>query len=150
MKSIKTIALLSGLVAAAGCASQGGGGEDGMMEDGATMFSAVLNPNGDMGHGGSAEARSSMSGTMVTITLDRGTTGGTHPWHIHEGRCGSGGGVVGQGSAYPVLEPDANGDATATANLTVSLDPSGEYYVQIHQSPSQMGTIAACGNLSVG
>lgn len=136
------------ITAVSACASQGD--TDGMEGPDAmdgTRFTGVLNPSGDMGHGGSVEAVAMGGTTVVTVTLDRGSSGGTHPWHVHEGRCGSGGGVVGQASAYPTLEPDENGDDTGTAELNVVLDSSAQYSVNIHQSASEMGTIVACANL---
>lgn len=100
------------------------------------------------GHTGSATASTTAAGgTRATVNLTGGSGGGTHPWHIHTGTCGSGGDIVGSPSAYPVLQPDAAGNATATAQLGITLDAGGSYHINIHQSPERTREIVACGEL---
>lgn len=99
------------------------------------------------GHTGSATVTTTASGTRARVELSGGSGGGTHPWHIHRGACGSGGEIVGGATAYPVLEPDATGYATATARLDVRLQPGESYHINIHQSPQRTGEIVACGEL---
>lgn len=111
-----------------------------------TEWRATISPQGADGHGGTATATVNASGTRVTVNLRSGS-GGEHPWHVHRGTCGSGGGIVGAANAYPILEPDDMGDATATANISVRLSPGESYHVNIHQSPTQTGTIVGCGEL---
>jgi len=53
---------------------------------------------------------------------------------------------VGDSSAYPLLEPDARG--TATATLQVELDPDAKYYINLHTSPDDLDTIVGCGDLT--
>jgi hypothetical protein len=86
-------------------------------------------------------------GTHVNVSLSGGSSGGDHPWHVHEGVCESNGPIVGDPGAYPNLRPGASGDASAEAQLNVSLDPEGSYYVNIHQSANQLDTIVGCGEL---
>lgn len=99
------------------------------------------------GHTGSATVTTTASGSRATVSLSGGSGGGTHPWHIHRGTCGSGGEIVGSPTAYPVLEPDATGYATATARLDVSLQPGQSYHINIHQSRQRTQEIVACGEL---
>jgi hypothetical protein len=88
-----------------------------------------------------------MSGNLtVTASLNGLSSGGNHPWHVHEGKCGSGGGIVGPPSAYPPLRPGSSGQASATASLNVDLNEARDYHVNVHLSPTQMGTIIACGD----
>lgn len=104
--------------------------------------------DGGGGHSGFATASTDGSGgTRANVTLTGGSEGGNHPWHIHAGACGSNGAIVGDATAYPALRPDASGNASATATLDVALDPQASYYVNLHQSPTALGTIVGCGEL---
>jgi hypothetical protein len=85
--------------------------------------------------------------TGVAINLAGGQPGGTHPWHIHEGTCATGGPILGAANAYPVLRPGSAGTATATAVVGALLIPGQDYHVNVHQAPGALGTIVACGNL---
>jgi hypothetical protein len=85
--------------------------------------------------------------TGVAINLAGGEAGAAYPWHIHRGSCGSGGAVVGEMNAYPLLRPNTAGAATATAHVRVQLVPGENYHVNVHQSQQQMGQIIACGDL---
>lgn len=80
-------------------------------------------------------------------TIAGGTAGGTHPWHIHEGACGSGGPVVGPANAYPPLQVAGNGAASAEAHLMLKLNEARRYPVNVHASPAEMGNVVACGDL---
>ena len=137
---------LAGLVAL-GCATQRGAGGDG--GDG-NSWTAAIRAVGGSGHSGSATAAPMDGGTHVTVNLLGGSGGGAHPWHVHEGVCESNGPIVGAASAYPVLQPDASGNATASAHLNVPLDPDGSYYVNVHQSANQLDVIVGCGELRGG
>lgn len=86
--------------------------------------------------------------TVVTVGITGGTPGATYPWHVHTGNCGDQGPVVGSAAAYPVLTVDAGGKAQADATIPVPTPTTGNYYVNVHASPSDMGTIISCGNLS--
>jgi hypothetical protein len=61
-------------------------------------------------------------GTRANATLTRGSAGGVHPWHIHERLCSEMGPVVGDADDYPVLRPDASGDASATETRLAQRD----------------------------
>ena len=47
---------------------------------------------------------------------------------------------------YPPLVVASNGTATATANLSTKLNEAKNYIINIHASPTNMGTIIACGD----
>ena len=85
--------------------------------------------------------------TTVTISLTGGTAGASHPWHVHTGTCASGGPIVGEPSAYPPLAVGSEGRAEASSRIGVRLNEASSYHVNVHRSPSDMGTIVACGNL---
>ncbi len=86
--------------------------------------------------------------TRASVTVENAVPGGRHPWHIHEGQCGSNGGILGPPNAYQALDIGGNGRAASTADLPLPLPASGQYYINVHASPNNMGTIIACGNLA--
>ena len=86
--------------------------------------------------------------STVTVELTNATPGGSHPWHVHHGRCGGNGPIAGDPSAYPLLSVDNDGNARATATLDIALPASGDYYVNVHALATNMNTIISCGNLA--
>lgn len=108
--------------------------------------------SGFRGARGGVAVRTSPGGTAATIAYGEipGQTGTVRPWHIHRGSCGNDQGIVGQASAYPPLRPGSGGTATASATVTPELMRTGSYFVNVHQSPTELGTIVACANLRPG
>ena len=86
--------------------------------------------------------------SRVAVTISNATAGGLHPWHIHRGRCGDNGPIVGDASAYKPLAVDAKGNASASAPLNIAMPETGDYYVNVHALATNMGTIISCGNLA--
>jgi len=95
---------------------------------------------------GRATGQEKMGTLTVNVSVEGLTAGGTYPWHVHEGKCGSNGPIVGPASAYPPLTAGADGRATATANVQVDLNEARDYFVNVHLSPTELGTIVACGD----
>lgn len=128
----------------AGCAS---GGHSDPRPIPAAWTSEVL-AVGEQGHSGFATVTVLPDlGTRANLTLSGGTAGGRHPWHIHEGRCGEdAGGPVGPADAYPLLQPDERGNASATASLAATLDGDEAYHINVHHSLEDP-TIVGCGEL---
>lgn len=89
------------------------------------------------------------SETQTTVMLANAMPNATHPWHIHAGTCGSGGGIVGPPNAYRPLVVGADGSAEVTVTLPFSTPTQGEFYVNVHKSPTELGVIVACGPLSM-
>lgn len=85
--------------------------------------------------------------TEVRVQFSGGTPNRTHPWHIHEGTCGSGGPIVGDPGAYPPITVSDAGTAAANATLFTQLDEAKDYYVNVHESTWDLATIIACGDL---
>lgn len=139
---------LIGIIALAGCAVST---EDGVDVDPITDrigdWEASLAAQGNSGVLGTVAARSAAATSAASITISGAQSGARHPWHIHRGTCGSNGPIVGDASAYPVLVAGSNGVASASAELDVHLDEDGAYYVNVHRSPSDLGTIISCGAL---
>ncbi len=96
---------------------------------------------------GSLTALANSAGTGVSVSIAGAEANSVHPWHIHIGDCGDGGPILGDPGAYPVLRVGSDGSAGASASVDVTLDELEDYYVNIHESPSDMGTIVACGEL---
>jgi len=96
---------------------------------------------------GTATANVDANRTHVTINVSGAPAGGTHPWHVHEGACGTGGGIVGDAGAYPALEVGEDGSASASAHVERGLTAGSAYHVNVHASPEDLATIVACGDL---
>lgn len=96
---------------------------------------------------GTATAMVAEGMTDVSIRVAGHDPSGPHPWHVHDGKCGSGGKIVGNMSAYTPLTFGNDRMAQGSAKLDVRLDESKDYHVNVHRSSSDMATIVACGNL---
>ena len=99
--------------------------------------------------GTATAAPSGTAATAATVNLTGATPGAIHPWHIHAGRCGDNGPIVGPPSAYPPLAAGPDGAATVMATVPVATPVSGNFYVNVHRSATEMGAIVACGNLAI-
>jgi hypothetical protein len=86
--------------------------------------------------------------SIATVSISNAPPGGDHPWHLHQGRCGDNGEIVGPASAYPMLSVGSDGHASAKATLPITTPTSGNYYVSVEASPTTPQTILACGNLA--
>jgi hypothetical protein len=86
--------------------------------------------------------------TRAHVAIENAAPGARHPWHVHIGQCGSDHGIFGPPDAYPVLKVGGNGKAEADADLPLPTPRQGQYFVNVHASATNMGTIVACGNLA--
>lgn len=100
------------------------------------------------GRGWWASEQGNASRSRAQVDIANAVPGGDHPWHVHQGQCGSNGPIVGPATSYRSLEVNGDGKATATADLPVAMPMSGQYYINVHASASNMTTIIACGNLA--
>ncbi len=107
-------------------------------------MAGALNIKGTTTMGPASNANS----TIVHISITNAPPGGTHPWHVHKGRCGDNGDIVGSASAYPLLKVDGDGTASATTTLSVRPPTDGDYYVAVDASPTNLQSVIACGNLA--
>ncbi len=102
---------------------------------------------GGSGVTGTATGTSANDMTHVTVNVMGAQAGATLPWHVHEGKCGDASPpIVGPASAYPPLVVGANGRATAQAHLNLQLNEAKSYIVNVHASPTNLGTIVSCGD----
>lgn len=86
---------------------------------------------------------------IVTFREAPGMTGTSRPWHVHYGRCGNDEGIVGVADRYPPLQPGPDGTATSSAAIPVPLTLGRNYFINIHESPSNLSRVVACGDLGV-
>ncbi len=103
--------------------------------------------NAYSGVSASAVARVIAGTTTTTLNVRGGMPGARHPWHIHSGTCATGGPIVGEPASYPPIVIGSEGTATQSAQVQVQLNEAQRYHVNIHLSPTEMGTIVACGDL---
>lgn len=99
---------------------------------------------------GTARAVSGNGQTEVTVQLAGGKSGGSHPWHVHAGKCGTANApIVGDAAAYPPLTVGADGSATGTATIAVEIkdEDDKDFHVNVHESASKLNVIIACGEL---
>jgi hypothetical protein len=88
-------------------------------------------------------------GSAASISVTGAPAAALLPWHIHAGQCGSGGPIVGNASAYPLLRTGSDGRAAASVSVPADLAVDREYYLDVHAGSSELGTIVACGQLAV-
>lgn len=93
-------------------------------------------------------ARDPSGSAKAVIHVSNATPGGVHPWSVRVGLCGADNPVFGDLSAYPNLKIDKDGTAQGGATLSVPYPTSGDYSLDVRASPSNMGTVIACGNLA--
>lgn len=119
-----------------------------ILQRGETWNGTLAGQGSASGATGTARAVVRNKRTVLSVTLSGVTAGTVHPWHLHEGTCGSGGPIVGNASAYPPLQVGNEGRAEGSATLDLALNEAKTYYVNIHASPENMGTIVACGEIA--
>ena len=88
--------------------------------------------------------------TIVVLDVANASPGGVHPWGMHRGRCGDGTdyGVFGSSDAYSAITVDSDGHAAGKAVIAIQAPRSGDYFVVVHASRENAGTVVACGNLA--
>jgi hypothetical protein len=113
----------------------------------AQRWSGRLNPVGGSGISGTAQGTSAHDMTHVMVNVSGAQPGARLPWHVHEGTCGEGSPpIVGPASAYPVMTVGADGRATAEAHVALDLNEAKNYIINVHASPTNLGTIVSCGD----
>lgn len=70
-------------------------------------------------------------------------------WRVAEGTCAAPGDRVGAADRYPDLEVEADGTASAEADVTAALDEDGEYIVSVLDEAGQAPVTVACGALEI-
>ncbi|CAN5753170.1 hypothetical protein BH23GEM10_BH23GEM10_01210 [soil metagenome] len=110
-------------------------------------WSGSLQAVGNSGVGGSVNVVSAVAGSRASVSITGAAAGAHHPWHVHQGTCGSGGAIVGGAGSYPALHVSTDGTASASATISVALHDEAAYHVNVHRSPTELGTIIACARI---
>lgn len=118
------------------------------LQDTFPAWRATANPTGNTGPNAEAIIRGGESATTVHVDLDGGEPGATYPWHIHSGDCGDAQApVVGAAEAYPPIQVGDGGEGDAEATIDATLNPGGDYILNVHLSPARLDSIVSCGEL---
>lgn len=112
-------------------------------------WTAKLSPVGGSNVSGSATVTATTPDSATASLSITGAKAGQYPWHVHSGKCGSGGSPVGSASAYPPLTVQSSGQGTAQATIAFKPVDGTPYSVNVHKSMSDMAPIA-CGDLTNG
>ena len=154
MRIATTAGLIVSAVTLAGCGSRGVRIDPNAQPVAARWNATLATPAGlagalqVTGTGWMGYAPKDSTQTRAHVSIANAPPGGRHPWHVHRGQCGSDQGILGPADAYPVLKVGGNGQADADATLPIPLPRQGDFFVNVHASPANMGTIVACGNLA--
>jgi LPXTG-motif cell wall-anchored protein len=98
----------------------------------------------DSGMSGSAVLTQMGDDLRVVLTLTGTEAGGSHPAHIHSGRCPNPGGVV-----HPLTNV-VNGTSTTTiAGASLADVADGNHAINIHKSAEELSVYTACGDIQV-
>ncbi|HEX8849119.1 MAG TPA: hypothetical protein VF761_06290 [Gemmatimonadaceae bacterium] len=116
---------------------------------GMTRFSATLAPVNGSGVSGTAMIHGMNGRQMVELSISGAPASATLPWHIHSGSCADGmTPIVGDPASYTALGTSNDGTARVMSDLPINFVAGQKYHVNVHASPSDMGTIVACGDIS--
>lgn len=101
-----------------------------------------LDEQNDSGITGTATLSPTSDGQVdVEIELD-GSDGGPHPAHIHRGSCAD----LDPNPAFP-LEDVVDGRSKTTVEVDVADLTADEYAINVHESPENVATYVACGDV---
>ena len=112
-------------------------------------YGGTLNAVGGSGVTGTATGSTGNDVTNVTVNIMGAQAGATLPWHIHDGTCADANApITGAATSYPPLVVGSDGRATASAQVAVGLNEARNYIINVHASPTNLGTILACGDFN--
>ena len=86
--------------------------------------------------------------TRLTLDISNAAPGGTHPWAVHRGQCGSDDGVLGSPDSYQEIKIGDDGTGTSVATINLDTPTTGSYFVNVLASATNRETVVACGNLA--
>ena len=86
----------------------------------------------------------------ANITLTGAKANASLAWHVHEGKCGSAGAVVGTEASYKAVTTDGKGGGQSSASVKGSLTEGRDYSVNVHSGANDSDPVIACGSLSAG
>jgi hypothetical protein len=95
----------------------------------------------DSGLSGTATLYEAGDQTIVELELEG--TGDEHPVHIHEGTCDD----IQPESAYDLENVGREGTSTTLVDASLSELLEGEYVIDLHLAPNQLGLLIACAQI---
>lgn len=116
---------------------------------GGAAFKAEINPTNNGRVTGFATMSAGQEGNRAVVAMTLGGPSGTYIWHIHEGKCGSLGVLMGDKSNYPPVQVGDSGQITFRVSLNFPPPAGGSYAIEVHQGsdPGSEGNVVACGTL---
>ena len=103
-----------------------------------------------LGGRGSMMRGSSSVETRAMLSLFGAAPGSTHAWHIHLGSCGNDRGILGSPELYTPIVAGTDGRGDVNVTLPFTTPNAGEFYIDVHDSPSSASGIVACAPLAAG
>lgn len=115
---------------------------DQAIADGVDQLELEFQEYSDSGIDGTATFYDLGDETLVAIEIEGG--GESHPAHIHEGTCGNS-----EAEAFaPLTTVDESGESLSLVDTSLrELIDGGDYTVDLHLSPNELGTLIACANI---
>lgn len=98
---------------------------------------------------GAAAAVSNSTAFAAEIAIENAAVDAVFTWAVMEGTCAAPGDRVGAADAYPNLEVDDDGAATAEADDTVAMDEEGDYVVIVTDESGEAPVTVACAALAI-
>lgn len=95
----------------------------------------------DSGVTGSATLYENGDQTIVELDLDE--TGENHPAHIHEGTCED----LQPEPAYNLENAGEEGTSTTLVDVSLAELLDGDYAIDLHLSPNELGTLIVCADI---
>lgn len=108
----------------------------------ATRLELEFTELNDSGVSGTATLYEAGDQTIVEIDLDG--TGDDHPTHIHEGTCDT----IVPTAAWNLNNTGADGTSTTLIDVSFAELLNGEYVVDLHLAPDQLGLLIACADIA--
>jgi hypothetical protein len=153
MRLREMVVLASSALIATACASRTEEVSAGAITpSGSTVrWTAGLTPMNGSGVSGTAVVlpADNVAQARVDLVITGAQSGGIYPWHVHRGTCGNDQGIVGPPKSYPAVAVGADGTGRVLATIPTGLERGGQYMVNVHRSPQELGLIVACGNLGM-
>ena len=113
-----------------------------------SLWEATLSPILPSVVSGNAAAVAQFGRTEASVEIRQGEPGTFYGWRINAGTCDGEGALQGGIAAYPLMEADETGIASADALLSTVLRSGGSYAARVYLPLSGGGQeILACGNL---
>jgi hypothetical protein len=108
----------------------------------ATRLALTFEELNDSGISGTATLYEMGAQTLVELDLDG--TGEDHPAHIHAGTCGT----IEPEADYDLTNVGEEGTSTTLVDVALADLLNGEYVIDLHLAPDQLGLLIACADIT--